>query len=175
LFFEQNMKTGVLRRPDEYPRLAVAVASNHDLPTVRAWWLGRDVELRERLKLYPDSKEADFQRQLRERDQKQLRKAFEKQRLLRKMAEFEPEEFVVLVHAYLARSNSFAALVQLDDITGEIDPVNLPGSTVEYPNWRRKLSVTLEELFEEPRVKAIVKLFTKERGSAHRLFQNAAN
>jgi 4-alpha-glucanotransferase len=91
------------------------------------------------------------------------------------MAEFEPEEFVALVHAYLARSNSFAALVQLDDITGEIDPVNLPGSTVEYPNWRRKLSVTLEELFEEPRVKAIVKLFTKERGSAHRLFQNAAN
>ena len=175
LFFEQNMKTGVLRRPDEYPRLAVAVASNHDLPSVRAWWLGCDVELRERLKLYPDSKEADFQRQLRERDQKQLRKAFEKQRLLRKMAEFEPEEFVVLVHAYLARSNSFAALVQLDDITGEIDPVNLPGSTVEYPNWRRKLSVTVEELFEEPRVRAIVKLFTKERGSAHRLFQNAAN
>jgi 4-alpha-glucanotransferase len=174
LFFEQNMKTGVFRRPDEYPRFAVAVESNHDLPTVRAWWSGRDVELRERLKLYPDSKEADFQRQLRERDRKQLRKALEKG-LVRKRVELEPEQWVLLVHAYLARSNSFAALVQLDELTGEIDPVNLPGSTVEYPNWRRKLSVPLEELFEEPQAKEIVKLFTEERGGAHRLVQNTAN
>jgi 4-alpha-glucanotransferase len=175
LFFEQKMKTGIFRRPDEYPRLAVAVASNHDLPTVRAWWLGGDVDLRERLRMYPDPSEGNLQRQLRERDRKQLRRALEKQGLVAKNAELALEELVLLIHMYLARSNSFAALVQLDDLTGEIDPVNLPGSTVEYPNWRRKLSVTIEELTENPRIKEIVKLFAEERGSARRVFKNAAN
>ena len=31
--------------PHEYPRLAVAVFSNHDLPTLRGWWQGADFEL----------------------------------------------------------------------------------------------------------------------------------
>src|ERR1700733_15100993 len=111
---------GVFRRPAKYPKLAVAVASNHDLPTVRAWWLGRDIELREQLQLYPDAQEAGFQRRLRDRDRKQLRSALQAAGLVRKSAEMQPEDLVRLVYAYLAATSSFATLVQLDDVTGEI-------------------------------------------------------
>ena len=163
LFFEQESKTGAFRKPKDYPKLAVAVASNHDLPTVPAWWLSLDIELRDRLKLYPDAKEVTFQAKLRERDQTQLRRAFEKQGLLRKNGDPPTEDWVPLVYAYLARSGSYAALVQLDDVTGEVDPVNLPGSTTQYPNWRRKLSVPLEELLEKPLAKEVVQIVSEER------------
>lgn len=165
LFFEQDSKTGVFRKPKDYPKLAVAVASNHDLPTVPAWWLGLDIELRDRLKLYPDDNEASSQAERRQRDQTQLRKALEKEGLLRKSANPQREEWVPLVYAYLARSNSFAALVQLDDITKEVDPVNLPGSTDQYPNWRRKLAVPLEELCDYPLAKEVVQVVSKERNA----------
>ena len=174
LFFEQNMKTGVFRKPDTYPRLAVAVASNHDLPTVRAWWLGRDVELREELQLYPDSQEAGFQRQLRDRDRKQLRSALQAAGLVRKSAEVPAEELVRLVYAYLARSRSFATLIQLDDVSGEIDPANVPGSTTQYPNWRRKLSRSLDEILAEPLLREIIQTLIQGRGSSRGVLEKVA-
>ena len=173
LFFEQNAKSGAFRKPKDYPRLAVAVASNHDLPAVPAWWVGHDIELRARLKLYPDAKEAEFQSGLRQRDRDQLRRALETQGLLKKGIEPKPEEWVRLVYGYLARSNSFAVLVQLEDITGEIDSVNVPGSTDQYPNWRRKLTVPLEELLEKPLGKEIVRIFGEQRGSAKAVLEKA--
>lgn len=174
LFFEQNMKTGVFRRPQEYPQLAVAVASNHDLPTIPAWWLGSDIKLRERLKMYPDAAEARFQVELRERNRHQLRRALEKLRLLGKSSEPEAREWVALVYRFLARTNSGIALIQLDDVTGEIEPVNLPGSTVQYPNWRRKLSVSLEGLLENALAREVVEILSEERGSAQRQAEKPA-
>jgi 4-alpha-glucanotransferase len=163
----------VFRKPKEYPRLAVAVASNHDLPTVPAWWMSLDIELRDRLKLYPDAKEVTFQAKLRQRDQAQLRRAMEKQGLLEKTDELANEDWVPLVYQYLARSGSFAALIQLDDVTGEVDPVNLPGSTDQYPNWRRKLSVEIEALFETALAQEIVEIFDRERGSNRGVLEKA--
>ena len=32
-----------------YPRLAVAVVGSHDLPTLRGWWEGRDLDLKQAL------------------------------------------------------------------------------------------------------------------------------
>jgi 4-alpha-glucanotransferase len=165
LFFEQESKTGAFRKPKDYPRLAVAVASNHDLPTVPAWWMSLDIELRNRLKLYPDAKEVTFQAKLRQRDQEQLRRAMEKQGLLDRKREMRNEDWVPLVYRYLAMSGSFAALIQLDDVTGELNPVNLPGSTNQYPNWRRKLSVALEDLFETALVAEVTGIFDRERGA----------
>jgi 4-alpha-glucanotransferase len=41
-------------------------------------------------------------------------------------------------------------VVQLEDIAGARDQINLPGTHKEYPNWRSKLPMTLEELFDFP-------------------------
>jgi len=173
LFFEQNMRTGVFRKPKDYPEQAVAVASNHDLPTVAAWWQGSDIELRERLGMYPDAQETAYQWRLRHRDREQLRRALERAKLLEKPEEPQAEEWVHLIYRYLARCSSGLALIQLDDVTGEVDPVNLPGSTEQYPNWRRKLSVRTEKLLETPLVKEVVENFNEERGSG-RLAGNRA-
>jgi hypothetical protein len=54
-------------------------------------------------------------------------------------------------------------MVQLDDLSGEIDQANLPGSTDEYPNWRRKLSVTIEQIADNPRACALMSMMSAVR------------
>ena len=47
-------------------RRALATATTHDMPTLRSYWEGRDIELRRRLNLYPSTEvESDI---IRERD-----------------------------------------------------------------------------------------------------------
>jgi len=38
------------------------------------------------------------------------------------------------------------AVVNQEDLSGETEQQNLPGSTWQYPNWRRKMRVTVEQL-----------------------------
>ena len=58
--------------PQSYPSLALAVVGSHDLPTLRGWWEGRDLDIKERLGLFPGAGEARRQRETRERDKRQL-------------------------------------------------------------------------------------------------------
>ena len=67
------------------------------------------------------------------------------------------------VHRLLARAPSQIMLVQADDLAGETDPLNVPGTDREWPNWRRRVSVPVEELAESPRAKAILDAVKKER------------
>jgi 4-alpha-glucanotransferase len=38
------------------------------------------------------------------------------------------------------------AAIQIEDLLGMTEPVNVPGTHHEYPNWQRKLSRDLEDL-----------------------------
>jgi 4-alpha-glucanotransferase len=51
---------------------------------------------------------------------------------------------------YLARTPSQLLLVNQEDLTKETEQQNLPGSTWQYPNWRRKMRFSIEELEHEP-------------------------
>jgi len=66
-------------------------------------------------------------------------------------------------HAYLALTPSVLAMVQVDDLTDEADPVNVPATSDEHPNWRRRLSMPLEELAAHPRFVDIAETFRIER------------
>jgi 4-alpha-glucanotransferase len=68
------------------------------------------------------------------------------------------------VHAFVARTPSILAMVQIDDLSDEADPVNIPATSDEHPNWRRRLSMTLEELAARPRFNDIAGIFRTERG-----------
>ena len=37
-------------------------------------------------------------------------------------------------------------MISLEDLLGITDQVNLPGTVDEYPNWRQRLPIVLEEL-----------------------------
>jgi 4-alpha-glucanotransferase len=50
------------------------------------------------------------------------------------------------MHLYLSRSAAALAALQLEDLLGMVEPVNVPGTSHEYPNWQRKMSAAVEEL-----------------------------
>ena len=149
LHFER-FENGAYLRPQFYPPLAIAVAGNHDLPPLRGWLLGRDLDLR--AAHFGDAVPSAAAREVRRREVMLLRQALSEAGLIGAQSDVaDPEAFIEAVHRYLGRTPCVLAMMQLDDWAAEIDPVNLPGTANEYPNWRRKLSLSLEELLVSPK------------------------
>ena len=152
LLFEKD--GGRFRRPDEFVRRALGTVTTHDMPTLRSYWEGRDIELRRRLNLYPSTEiENDVQRE-RERDRLSLLTALKEQGLspASPASPSEPftSELANALHVYLARSHSILVALQIEDLLGMIDPVNVPGTDREYPNWQRKLTSDIEDMATRP-------------------------
>jgi 4-alpha-glucanotransferase len=162
LYFEQNNESEQFIPPAEYPRLALATIGNHDLATLKGWWLADDIAIRERHRLYPDPKEAFHQRRIRDREKEQLLVALR----LQGLDPGDGDDFNRLLrslHSFLARSSTAIAMVQLDNLTGEASQTNLPATSREHPNWRRRLSKSLEEIRDDPNIAAIIEAVRRER------------
>jgi 4-alpha-glucanotransferase len=138
------------RRPDEYVRHALATVTTHDMPTLRSYWEGRDIELRRGLNLYPSAAvEGEVTRE-REHDRQLLLAALEQQGLKPAQTATPADPFSAdlahALHVYLARSATALVALQIEDLLGETLPVNVPGTDHEYPNWQRKVSADIEDL-----------------------------
>ena len=68
--------------------------------------------------------------------------------------------------AFLARSRARLMLVQIEDIAGEVEQANLPGTTDEHPNWCRRLSATLDEVLNGLEMQRFASRVTQERRRA---------
>lgn len=152
LYFERGWSDEVLR-PQHFPRQALVTATTHDLPTLVGWWRGRDLEWRERLKLFADESDKHSAWAIRQADKRLLVDALVEQGLLPSHSPREgsvpPEGFVGAVYAYLARTPSMLVMATAEDVLGDSEQPNLPGTVDEHPNWRRKLPGPIEVLVRE--------------------------
>ena len=56
------------------------------------------------------------------------------------------EALVQAVHRFLAMTRSRLLIANVEDLLGQIEQMNLPGTDRDlYPNWRRRLPVALEK------------------------------
>ena len=162
--------------PRDYPPLAAATAATHDLATLKGFWLGNDIAWRLRLALYPDAAAEATEAAERRRDRQLLLAALVGEGLLTPTAfgEFLPHEDAPVwgaelgeaIHAYLARSRARLALVQLEDIAGEAEQANLPGTIDGHPNWRRRLCVALDALLAGPQARRLAAIVAEARRQA---------
>jgi 4-alpha-glucanotransferase len=152
LFYFEKHADGSFKRSSEFPVPALVASTTHDLPTIAGFWALRDIEARRAAGLADD---AAYQRQLAERK-------IEKQRMLDVLhgekllpedygrdASTIPELDGILhdaVIGFLAQTPSILLLINQEDLTKETEQQNLPGSTDQYPNWRRKMKWTVEDL-----------------------------
>jgi len=171
LFFERR-PDGEFESPVNYPPNAVATVGTHDLPTLKGFWQGFDLELRTKLELFPDQARREAEVAARARDRLRLLAALDREGLLPdgmrdagRGTEYS-EQLALAVHRFIARSRSKLFLAQLEDVLGQLEQFNLPGTTEQHPNWCRKLSVELEDLPEEECVRAFVDATRSERGPA---------
>jgi len=155
---------GRFRLPHEYPQQALATVATHDMPTMTEFWRGDDIARRAALGMYPG---------VNEREQDSERRHGERGGMLRLLAESgmapvdasDAAAVVAALHATVARTNSMLAVVQLDDLIGETEPVNIPGTHREYPNWQRKLALPLETIVDDARWKQLASIM-REAGRA---------
>jgi (1->4)-alpha-D-glucan 1-alpha-D-glucosylmutase len=170
LLFERQ-DDGAYRRPAHWQPKALAVVSTHDLPTLRGFWRGEDIELSARLGLYPDQAAHEQQVLARSQDRAHLLLALQHEQLLPEGTNVQPTSmpdptsaFVDAVYAFLARTPCWLVGVQLEDVTGQLLQVNVPGTTEDrFPNWRRKLSVTVEGLGSDARWASLAAVLRAER------------
>ncbi|MDB5377116.1 MAG: glycogen debranching enzyme GlgX, partial [Rubritepida sp.] len=140
-----------------YPALAAACVSTHDLPPLAGWWEGADIAEREALGLL-DTPGAEAARADRRVEREALFLA------LREAGIEVPDitdgpllpALAGAIHAYVAATPSLMLLVQAEDLAGERVAVNLPGTNRERPNWRHRIPLDAEDIFETPAARAIL-------------------
>jgi 4-alpha-glucanotransferase len=54
-------------------------------------------------------------------------------------------------------------LVQLEDVLSEVEQANLPGTTDAHPNWRRRLSRSIEEIDGGVNLRRVARLIEEAR------------
>ncbi len=131
LWFERNLD-GTFRGPHEYPARAAVSTSTHDLATLAGFFSARDIEARLVAGLVD---QAGYQDQLASR-----RAEIEKLNQALAGAGFEGDGL-----GFILATPSTFAIVNQEDLTGEEYQQNLPASTWQYPNWRRKMKIAVED------------------------------
>ena len=164
LFYFEQHHDGRFRAPSELAEDVLLMVTNHDVPTLADWWQGSDLKRRRELGLIPDEEALAQQQRQREADRSQLRSWLDANGLLPATVGAELDMALCSgVHQGCARGASRLLLLQLEDLQLLAEPVNIPGTWVEYPNWRRKQAQPASEIFARPEVQALLAAVDRER------------
>lgn len=171
LYFEKHWQGDhSFKSPAEIERNALAAATTHDLPTLAGFWRGSDITLRSRLQSFPSEQQREAQIVGRAEDRARLLLALEREGLLPAGMTPDPAgvpemtpALALAIQRYLARSPARVLLAQAEDMLGETEQANLPGTVSGHPNWQRKLSLDLEDWASDARLLETTRTLSAER------------
>lgn len=166
-FFEQAEDGGYISTA-HYPVQAMSALTTHDMPTLIGFWHCSDLKLGLQLGLYTEEilpglyqdRHAAKQRILDSLHGHNMLPA-DYPRTVEHLGMDRTLSFALQQH--LARGSCQLLCLQLEDWMEMTEPVNVPGTSDEYPNWRRKLSMTLEQLEQQEHIKSHLKQLTANR------------
>ncbi len=179
LYFERE-HDGAFKAPSAYPRDALVAVSTHDLPTLAGWWSGRDIDWRRDLGHLGDDADAEGRLRGARGDDRHRLLAWAREAGQRGASEVGADTpmtpaLAEAIPRALATAPSAVMMVQLEDALGMVEQANLPGTTDEHPNWRRKLTSDLDEMAADPRVDRLAAALAKARPRSARARRAAAD
>jgi 4-alpha-glucanotransferase len=154
------------KRADAYPAHALVTATTHDLPTVKGFWCEADLKLRDDLGLFPNTEYRNKQYSDRDQDRTHLIDVLQQEGLWQQAEIVDgdmPPGLNEALHAFLARSSAALMMIQIEDMLEVGEQTNLPGTTLEYPNWRRKLPLSLHLWATDARITNLIDRVQVER------------
>ena len=177
LLFEREAD-GAFRAPGAYPRLSLVTPTTHDLPTLAGYWRGDDLELRAALGLYEDDHVPAEELAERDAARSALAEALglagtPTTRQAGQAPVDDPIDDVVddvvdAAQLYAARAEAAILMLQAEDWLRETRPVNVPGTHLDYPNWRRKLAADWPAFMSSGRIRAFAaRVGAARRGDDH--------
>ncbi len=163
LWFERDRDA--FTPPGQWTAQASAMTSTHDLATVAGWWKGIDIGHRRTL----GGTEAEEQRQLEER-------AGERAALWSAMlasdaaagpqpAVWDAAPVVDAAVAHVGGSACELAMIPTEDVLGLEQQPNIPGTTDEHPNWRRRLAEPVGQVLAGERATLRLRRLEQLRGA----------
>ncbi len=149
LWFERDRDW--LRPPGDWARQAVGMTSTHDLATVAGWWRGHDIEWRARLGI-ADDVAAEYR--ARAQDRGLFWEAMQRSGAAHGGAPAPHDVWPVACAAisHVGRSGCDLALIPAEDVLALDEQPNLPGTTDQHPNWRRRLPGPAATLLDAPEI-----------------------
>jgi 4-alpha-glucanotransferase len=155
-WFEQGPDGG-RRRAADYPQLALAATTTHDLPTVAGFFSGSDLDhLRD---IGVASRGGDTQAG-QEAQRASLCRLLEDEGLLAPGERSVPA-IVAALYGFLTRTPSMLLAATLEDALEAHDRPNVPGTTDQRPNWSLPLPVALDDLAADPRVRRLAAILSE--------------
>lgn len=147
----------VLKPP---PPNSVASLNTHDMSPFGGYLHGQDISDRRQAGMIKDADEAN------ERQKRSTILAGLKDFLRKKDYLGSSENDASILEAalsFLGASRARVVLLTLEDLWLERQAQNLPGTTNERPNWRRKLRYSLEQMQNSPEITDILKKLNRLR------------
>lgn len=169
VFYFEKYDGWHFRKPVDYKPHALAMMANHDVPPLACWWHGADLVIRRGIGLVADDR-FDDEMNWRLGEKGQILHWLQEQGLL--PADWKPEQTTRRLDADMCealargfgRVASVLVSVQLDDLAGAELPVNIPGTHVEHPNWRRKLPLETAAVFTSTIALRMMEALRETRG-----------
>ena len=150
--YQQRAGRGpALRHP---PKPSVASLNTHDMPTFAAHWRGLDIDDRLKLGLIRPGQRAQ--------------KVEEREKLNGALVRFlrlkgyltgprtDPLAVAGACLAWLSSGPAEVVLVNVEDLWEETEPQNVPGTSSERPNWRRKSRLRIEEICRDTHIQKLL-------------------
>lgn len=164
LWFERDAGGGFTAARDWDPT-ALAMTTTHDLPTVAGWWRGSDIALRDTCGRLAPGVSVQDELAARDRDRAALWQRFIADGVANgpQPPPDEPKQVVDAALAFVTRTRSPLALLPIEDLLGQDDQPNLPGTVDQHPNWRRRLPAQAEALLEQEATAARVEAAAEAR------------
>lgn len=154
-YFEKTWEN--FKSSAQYPKQAICSITTHDLPTLKGFWLGRDIELRKQFSIFNETQaeEALLERQ---KDKEKIIQLLMSEGLI-ETEKIEFEDLVEAIIKFLSKTPCQSVLIYLEDLLGIEEQTNFPGTVTEHINWQRKLPLTIEEIVKLPILKKVITIF----------------
>ncbi|MDM7917195.1 MAG: 4-alpha-glucanotransferase, partial [Candidatus Eisenbacteria bacterium] len=151
--------------PAVVPPDSVASVNTHDMATFRSFLEGLDIARRVELGFLSEEA-AEEERAGRRRVRSKLVESLSQAGWIEGLAGDDPGTRTILEASlsYLAASESEVVVASLEDLWLEAQGQNVPGTTQEHPNWRRKARYDLEGLDQLPAVTQLLARIDRLRG-----------
>lgn len=172
VFFFEQAKDGGFYSPHHYPEQSMSTLTTHDMPTLAGFWHCHDLELGKQLGLYPSDEVLQELYTSRHENKQQILNTLHGHLSIPEWIGRHVEQVGMrkeLNHGmqyHMAKGSSALLSLQLEDWLEMDKPVNIPGTFEEYPNWKRKLTHNLEEIFSDYALNSLALGLTETRKKA---------
>lgn len=144
----------------------VASVNTHDMPPFRLYWEGRDIEQRWRMGLFDSDDDLRAARAQRRVIRRSLRDSLQRRGLLERPKPPSGEVLRAILR-FLGASAAPLVIVNIEDLWGETEPQNIPGTETDRPNWRRKARWRFEDFRSLPPVTETLSELDRIRRGRH--------